>query len=437
MTKNIFKSTMLVCALVLAVGLVAVMGILYNDFDGQMREELSKEALYLAYGVDQQGVDYLKNIKDKNARITYIDQDGTVLYDNKADAAEMENHSDRKEFQKAEKYGVGESSRYSDTLSEKTIYYAQRLKDGTVLRVSGTQDSVLALVENLVLPLVLVLFLMLILSGIMASVISKRIVKPVNELDLEHPEENQIYEELSPLLSKIHRQNREIQNQLELAKQQQAEYIGKEAAAQLALSSSGVAPADAKSMTTDLDSRSGTDYYRVAFSTDNGNYEYMIDAVTGVVIESQTPGAENSAQKDQSDDAKTSDSGSVSASGGEASASGTSDSGYGSAKNNTGSADNSGQTANGSNSSDKNTASNQNSSVSPSGSAISAARAKQLALAQVPGASESDLREFEVDYDDGRMEYEGKIYYNGMEYEFEIDAYSGAFRSWEVEPIHD
>ena len=224
LTKKIFKSTMLVCALVLAVGLVAVMGILYNDFDGQMREELSKEALYLAYGVDQQGVDYLKNINDKNARITYIDQDGTVLYDNKADAAEMENHSDRKEFQKAEKYGVGESSRYSDTLSEKTIYYAQRLKDGTVLRVSGTQDSVLALVENLVLPLVLVLFLMLILSGIMASVISKRIVKPVNELDLEHPEENQIYEELSPLLSKIHRQNREIQNQLELAKQQQAEF---------------------------------------------------------------------------------------------------------------------------------------------------------------------------------------------------------------------
>lgn len=224
LTKKIFKSTMLVCALVLAVGLAAVMGILYNDFDGQMRKELSKEALYLAYGVEQQGVDYLKNIKDKNSRITYIDQDGTVLYDNKADAAEMENHSNRKEFQKAEKYGAGESSRYSDTLSEKTIYYAKRLNDGTVLRVSGTQDSVLALVENLVLPLGLVLFLMLILSGIMASVISKRIVKPVNELDLEHPEENQIYEELSPLLSKIHRQNREIQNQLELAKQQQAEF---------------------------------------------------------------------------------------------------------------------------------------------------------------------------------------------------------------------
>ena len=215
---------MLVCALVLTVGLAAVMGILYSNFDGQMRKELSKEAAYLAYGVEQQGVDYLKNIKDKSARITYIDQDGTVLFDNEADVSEMKNHSDRTEFQKAEKYGAGESSRYSDTLSEKTIYYALRLKDGTVLRVSGTQDSVLALVENLIFPLCGLLCLMLILSGIMASAISKRIVKPINELDLESPKENQVYEELSPLLSKIHRQNREIQSQLELAKQQQEEF---------------------------------------------------------------------------------------------------------------------------------------------------------------------------------------------------------------------
>lgn len=224
MTKKIFKSIMFVCALVLTVGLAAVMGILYSNFDGQMRKELSKEAAYLAYGVEQQGLNYLKNIKDKSARITYIDQDGTVLFDNEADVSEMKNHSDRTEFQKAEKYGAGESSRYSDTLSEKTIYYALRLKDGTVLRVSGTQDSVLALVENLIFPLCGLLCLMLILSGIMASAISKRIVKPINELDLESPEENQIYEELSPLLSKIHRQNREIQNQLELAKQQQEEF---------------------------------------------------------------------------------------------------------------------------------------------------------------------------------------------------------------------
>ena len=224
MTKKIFKSTMLVCVLVLSVGLAAVMGILYSNFDGQMKKELSKEAAYLSYGVEQQGTDYLKNVKDKSSRITYINKDGTVLFDNKADADEMQNHKNRTEFQKAEKYGAGECSRYSDTLSEKTIYYALRLKDGTVLRVSDTQDSVLALVENLLLPLCGLLFLMLILSGIMASVISKRIVKPVNELDLEHPEENDAYDEVQPLLSKIGRQNRQIRLQLEAARRQQKEF---------------------------------------------------------------------------------------------------------------------------------------------------------------------------------------------------------------------
>ena len=224
MTKKIFKSTMLVCLMVMTLGLFLVLGILYGNFGGQLQRELAKEAAYLEYGVEQQGVEYLQNVSDKNSRITYIAQDGTVLFDNEADASEMENHKDRDEFQKAEKYGAGESSRYSNTLSEKTMYYALRLKDGNVLRVSGTQDTVLALVKNLVLPLCWILFLMLALSGIMASVISKRIVKPVNELDLEHPEENQIYEELSPLLSKIHRQNREIQKQLDLAKQQQEEF---------------------------------------------------------------------------------------------------------------------------------------------------------------------------------------------------------------------
>ena len=112
-TKKIFKSMMLVCAVVLAAGLALVLGILYRNFDRQMRDELVKEAAYLEYGVEQQGADYLENIKDKSARITYIAQDGTVLFDNEADVSEMENHRDRDEFQKAEKYGAGESSRYS------------------------------------------------------------------------------------------------------------------------------------------------------------------------------------------------------------------------------------------------------------------------------------------------------------------------------------
>ena len=95
MTKKIFKSTMLVCAVVLAVGLVFVLGVLYRNFGGQMQEELEKEAAYLEYGVEHQGVSYLENVTDKGSRITYIDQDGTILYDSEADASEMENHGDR------------------------------------------------------------------------------------------------------------------------------------------------------------------------------------------------------------------------------------------------------------------------------------------------------------------------------------------------------
>ena len=111
---------MFVCALVLTVGLAAVMGILYSNFDGQMRKELSKEAAYLAYGVEQQGTDYLKNVKDKSSRITYINKDGTVLFDNKADADEMQNHKNRTEFQKAEKYGAPD---FITTLSKDRSFY--------------------------------------------------------------------------------------------------------------------------------------------------------------------------------------------------------------------------------------------------------------------------------------------------------------------------
>ena len=159
---------MLVCALVLAVGLVAVMGILYNDFDGQMREELSKEALYLAYGVEQNGMDYLNQIKEKDDRITYIAEDGTVLYDNQADSSSMENHSDRKEVQEALKSGSGHAERDSKTLSQKTIYYALRLSDNTVLRVSSTQFSVWVLLMEMVPPMIGIAVVMLILAGLVS-----------------------------------------------------------------------------------------------------------------------------------------------------------------------------------------------------------------------------------------------------------------------------
>lgn len=224
MTKKIFKSTVLVSAMVLILGSAFVMGILYQYFGKQLNGELEKEASYLAYGVEQSGVDYLEQLKQKDARVTYIDASGTVLYDSQADISSMENHSDRKEFEEAVKNGSGYAERMSKTLSEKTIYYALKLTDGNVLRVAGTQSSALALMLQLVPSVVGIAIVMLILAGVAAARMSAKIVKPINALDLDHPEENQIYEEVGPLLSRIHKQNRQIQTQLETARRSQEEF---------------------------------------------------------------------------------------------------------------------------------------------------------------------------------------------------------------------
>lgn len=224
MTKKIFKSTVLVSASVLILGIAFVLGILYQYFGKQLDTELAREASYLAYGVEQQGEEYLQQLKNTDSRITYIGEDGTVLYDNEADAAEMENHKDREEFQEALATGAGEAQRISGTLSEKTVYYAKRLSDNSVLRVASTQYSAFALVLQLVQPVLCIIFAMLILAGIFASRIAGKIVEPINELDLEKPDENEGYEEVAPLLGKISRQNRQIHTQLEEARRNQEEF---------------------------------------------------------------------------------------------------------------------------------------------------------------------------------------------------------------------
>ncbi len=224
MTKKIFKSTVLVSASVLILGIAFVLGILYQYFGKQLDTELAREASYLAYGVEQQGEEYLQQLKNTDSRITYIGEDGTVLYDNEADATEMENHKDREEFQEALATGAGEALRISGTLSEKTVYYAKRLSDNSVLRVASTQYSAFALVLQLVQPVLCIIFVMLILAGIFASRIAGKIVEPINELDLEKPDENEVYEEVAPLLGKISRQNRQIHTQLEEARRNQEEF---------------------------------------------------------------------------------------------------------------------------------------------------------------------------------------------------------------------
>lgn len=224
MTKKIFKSNIVVAAAVLIFGIACVMAILYQHFGKEINGELKKEASYLSYGVEQEGIDYLKQINEKDDRITYIAEDGAVLYDNMADAESMENHSERKEVQEALKTGSGYAERTSKTLAQKTIYYALRLPDHSVLRVSSTQFSIFVILMELIPPIIGIIIVTLIIAVIVSAHMANKIVEPINNLDLEHPEDNQVYDEVGPLLSKIYKQNRQIKNQLETARRNQEEF---------------------------------------------------------------------------------------------------------------------------------------------------------------------------------------------------------------------
>ena len=215
---------MLVSSLITVLGLAFVVGILYHYFQGQLMGELKKEAVYISRGVESAGTDYLKKLNDEDSRITYVDESGKVIYDNEADVESMDNHGHRKEIREAEINGEGADERMSSTLSEKTMYYAVRLENGNVLRVSSNQASVWMLLLQLLPPFAAVLILMLLLSGVFASRLSGKVVEPLNGLDLEHPEENDAYDEVQPLLSKISRQSRQIRLQLEAARRQQKEF---------------------------------------------------------------------------------------------------------------------------------------------------------------------------------------------------------------------
>jgi len=224
LSKKIFKYIMLVSSLITVLGLAFVVGILYHYFQGQLMDELKKEAVYISRSVESAGVDYLQQLNDEDSRITYVDESGKVIYDNEANVESMDNHGHRKEIREAEINGEGADERMSSTLSEKTMYYAVRLENGNVLRVSSNQASVWMLLLQLLPPFVAVLILMLLLSGVFASRLSGKVVEPLNGLDLEHPEENDAYDEVQPLLSKIGRQNRQIRLQLEAARRQQKEF---------------------------------------------------------------------------------------------------------------------------------------------------------------------------------------------------------------------
>ena len=226
MTKKIFRSTVAVGLAVLLASLVIIMGALYGYFGHVQERQLHDELTIAAAAMEQGGgADYLRKLPaDEDYRITWLKADGTVLYDTRSDAGSMENHSQRQEVRDALKTGAGESSRYSATLLEKMLYYAQRLSDGTVLRLSASRVTVGVLFLSMLPAILLVTAAAFALSAVLAGRVSRRIVEPLNRLDLEHPLENEAYEELSPLLRRLEHQRRQIDDQLRSLRRRSEEF---------------------------------------------------------------------------------------------------------------------------------------------------------------------------------------------------------------------
>lgn len=224
MNSKIFRSNFITSLLVLIVTIILIFGVLFEYFENQLTNELKSEATYISHALENEGEEYIDNFKNEKKRITLIDKNGVVLADTSANEDELDNHSDRDEVKEAMKDGSGTSVRYSNTLMEKTIYYAVRLDNGNILRVSTTQQSIIVILLGLIYPIIIILVIALIITLILSYRVSKSIINPINALDLEHPENNDTYEELTPLLKKISAQKRHINEQIRTAEQKQEEF---------------------------------------------------------------------------------------------------------------------------------------------------------------------------------------------------------------------
>lgn len=224
MSKKIFRSSMLTVFLVLIATIALIMGVLFHFFEKQIQTELANEAGFLARAVENEGAGYFDGFDSTNNRVTLIDQNGTVLFDSEADARTLDNHADRQEIKAAMEEGKGTSIRYSTTLTEKTVNYALRLSDGCILRVSTEQYTVITILLGMVQPVLVIMLVALILTMVFSSRVSKAIIEPINRLDLEVPENNDAYEELTPLLRKIADQKQTIEEQLSDAHKKQREF---------------------------------------------------------------------------------------------------------------------------------------------------------------------------------------------------------------------
>ena len=225
MTSKIFRSTVFVAVFVLLCSLGIVMGVLYNHFTGVQVQQLKDELSLAVTGTEQFGDAFLENVEADRFRVTWIDIDGTVLFDSRVDEITMGNHADREEIREAFDTGSGSAVRNSSTLTEQTYYEARRLADGTVLRISANQASAWALMIDLLWPIILVAVLAIGLSALLARRMARNIVEPLNKLNLEQPLSNDTYEELSPLLRRINQQHLQIDAQMRKLQHKTDEFI--------------------------------------------------------------------------------------------------------------------------------------------------------------------------------------------------------------------
>lgn len=214
MTKRIFRSIFAVAAVVLLLSLSVVLGVLYSHYSEVQWQQLNSDLELTRLGLESSGESYLQSVSVDDFRITWINKSGTVLFDTEADAADMDNHAQREEIMEAFAYGKGTSQRYSDTLTAIMLYSAVRLQDGTVLRIAAAQDSVFALLLDVLFPMLLIFAVAVLISLFLARAMAKRIVDPLNDLDLDAPTEARAYDELSPLLHRIDKQNKQISAQI-------------------------------------------------------------------------------------------------------------------------------------------------------------------------------------------------------------------------------
>lgn len=225
MKKSIFRAICFAAISVLVASLILIMGVLYDYFSKGQQNQLKVKTSFVAQAVEQEGLAYFEGFPSQDTRITWIAPDGSVLYDSDLGAGRMENHLNRKEVKEALSSGYGESARYSTTLLERQLYAAQKLSDGSVIRLSDTHLTVFSLTLAMLQPILIVGIVAIVLAFILASGLSQKIVKPLNELNLDNPQENQGYEELRPLFDRVDSQQRQLKAQAAKLRQKQEEFI--------------------------------------------------------------------------------------------------------------------------------------------------------------------------------------------------------------------